>query len=310
MWLDVVLWVLLALAVVGLVALVVRKLPVLKAIDPDALAELQQRQVKRSLVEGRIRRRINNLGTALLPMFVRLKSPLVKVAARVREFEEQATQEIAHRKSKEFTVAELLARGREALAAHDTAAAEQAFLEALRQSPYEPKAYEGLGETYLDMPDYEQAGEVYRFLIKRSPSAGSYLGLARVAAGQGNLDEARQAYLDSVERENAVAPRLEFARVLQELGDSGSAQEQVQAARELEPSNPKILDFFIELSIVNGRPLEAQQAIDALREVNPDNQKIPDFVQAVRELTRKLKPKRASSSRRASTFGLPVRGEK
>lgn len=314
MVLDIALWVLASLAVVGLGGLVVRKLPVLKAIDTAAFSELKQRQVKRALVESRLRRRfagwLRDGARFAKPTLDTVGAPLVRLGVRLRAFEEHATAELAHRRSKAFTDHELLERGRAALAAGEVEGAERAFVEILRHNPHDRRAYDGLGELYLGERDYEQAGEVYRYLTKRDATPAAYLGLARVAAGQGNLVAARDAYNKSLQLEDTVAPRLEFAHVLHELGDPVGAQKQVAAARKLESANPKILDFYIELSIVNGRPIEAQQALDALREVNPDNQKIPDFAQAVRELVRAQKPKRPVAGRRAASFGLPVRGDK
>ncbi len=310
MSLDIVLWVLAALAMVGLAGLVARKLPVVKSIDTSALVELKQRQVKRALVESRLRRRFARWLRAGVSATKPTLAPLTKLGARLRAFEERAVAELAHRRSKAFTAHELLERGRAALASGEIEAAEQAFLEVLRHDAHDPRAYDGLGELYLGERDYEQAQEVYKFLAKRAPSSAAYLGLARVAAGQGQSVEARAAYTKSLGLGDTVAARLEFARVLHGLGDTIGAQDQLAAARALEPANPKILDFYIELSIVNGRLSEAQAALDTLREVNPDNQKIPDFVQAVRELARTQKPKRTATSRRATNFGLPVRGSK
>jgi len=152
-------------------------------------------------------------------------------------------------------------------------------------------AYIGLGEVYLGNREYEQAKEVFEYLVGRGLPA-AHLGLARSAAGQGQLELARAEYQLALEEDNALQPQLELAHVLQELGDPGEAFQHLREARRLEPRNPKLLDFYIELSIVNGQPIEAQSALDTLREVNPDNQKIPEFSQAIRQLADKLKVKR------------------
>lgn len=314
MLIDGILWVLLALALVGLAVLLVRKLPVLKAIDTTALAELKLRRVKRSIVESRLRRKLTDwrkaTTTVVQPLFSHVVRPVVLLGGKLHQFEEWATAELRQRRSSAYTTHELLGQAQAAVEADEHHDAERTFLEVLRQNPLDLRAYEGLGELYLAQRDYEQAGEVYQFLVKRAGTAAAYLGLGRVAAGQGKLVEAQVAYRRSLELEDSVASRLECARVLHELGDPRSAWEQASAALTLEPTNPKILDFFIELSIVNGRVPEAQSALDTLRQVNPDNQKISEFARDIRELAHKVKPKRTTGARKSESFGLPVRGGK
>lgn len=314
MLLDIVLWVLFVFSVAGLVALVVRKLPVLKAIDLTQVNEVRLKEVKRVLVQGRLQRALARWLAAtaeqLKPATEKIKRPFAALGKRTRAFEERAVQQLTKQAVAEHTPLQLLEQASAARAAGKPEAAERLLVELLRHDTRNLAAYASLAELYLGERDYEQAGEVFQFLVERTGSARAHLGAARVAAGQGNLPAAIAAYTKALEVEDAVAPRLEFARVLMEEGSLAAAFEQVAVARRLEPSNPKILDFYIELSIVNGRPLEAQSALDALREVNPDNQKIPELTQAVRQLAQKLKPKpKAANSRKSASFGVSLKGK-
>lgn len=310
MVLDIVLGILLGAALAGLLGLVIRKLPIVRLTDPSRVAELKQSAVKQNLLEARLRRRLKDILQAL----IRRVAPLGRFyhyvlkswTGRWQALEGKMEREVSERTSLKATQAELVAKAHSALEAEDFAQAEALYLKAVQRNPKAIELYEGLGRVYLAARDYEQAREVFEYLADKGDATVSQLGLARVASGQGNLEEAQAQYLKSLALTNAVQPHLELAHILSDLGKPAEAWEHVRAAKELEPNNPKILDFYIELSIVNGHPMEAQQALDALREVNPDNQKIPEFSRDIRRLALKLKAKTQKSVRRSSNFGLPT----
>ncbi len=307
---EALLWALLVLGLLALLGLVVRKLPVLRVIDTSKVEGLSQRLVKLKLVELRLRRKLQ-----VAAQFLGRKFGLSQELAQggfqgVRGLFHQAAAKLERRLDRHTnqakTPAELLAEAEGALKAGHSAEAERAYLEVIRHEPHSLPAYVGLGEVYLGSREYEQAKEVFEYLVGRGlPSA--HLGLARSAAGQGQLELARSEYQLALAQGNALQPQLELARVLQALGDPAEAFQHLREAYVLEPRNPKLLDFYIELSIVNGQPIEAQAALDTMREVNPDNQKIPELALAVRQLADKLKVKRPRAGTRATTLGLSTR---
>ena len=306
---DVLLFGLLFLAVFGLAGLVWRKLPVLKLTNPSQVAGAHAKEVKRQLVELRLKRQLVELGkwlrVKLSPLLARVQN--MNWGARWRALEASVSERLRARAPEVRTLEDFLAQADEQLSGGELAVAEQSYLEALRLEPHCLPAYQGLGDVYLEARDYEQAREVYEYLVRRGSAQVSALGLARVASGQGKLEEARGQYLASLSISTAVQPRLELARILRELGRLGEAIEQVKEARAFEPNNPKILDIFIELSILNGQPEQAQEALGVLRQVNPENNKIAGFVEAIRALSTKLTPRtRAVRRSRATNFGVKV----
>jgi len=62
---DVLLWVLLALGLLALLGLVIRKLPVVRVIDTSKVEGLAQRLVKLQLVEQRLRRKLTGVAQFL-----------------------------------------------------------------------------------------------------------------------------------------------------------------------------------------------------------------------------------------------------
>jgi tetratricopeptide (TPR) repeat protein len=308
MVIDALLWILLALSVVGLLGLLIRKVPVLRVIDTSKLNSVSQNLLKLRLLEQRLvrklratweqaGRRLPAVGSSFGGALEKFKASFERVTTRVERKLERHTTPIQ-------TTPDIMAQAEAALKAGNYEKAEAQYLEALRHDAHSLAAYEGLGMVYLDSREYEQAREVFEYLVGRGMS-GAHLGLARASSGQGQLEVAKQEYQLALGHLKAAQPMIELAQVLQELGNPEEAFTQLKEARALEPRNPKLLDFYIELSIVNGQPIEAQSALDALREVNPENQKIPEFAQAVRKLTQKLKVKRPGPASRTTSFGLP-----
>ncbi len=50
--------------------------------------------------------------------------------------------------------------------------------------------------------------------------------------------------------------------------------ENIKKALDIEPDNPKLLDFLLDLSIIMGDKELANKTLNRLIEVNPDNKKI------------------------------------
>ncbi len=311
--LDGILLVFFTLAFLGLVGLLLHKLPILKVIDVSQVDNLKQQQVKHELVDARLKRKLTrwgkNLKKYLSPLIFWERKIFVWFYSQADRWEKSIEQKIVVQTAPE-KLAAALAKAQSLRVNGKLKEAENIYLQFISQHPGRLDAYEGLAEIYLDQRDYEEAREVYEYLANKGEVRESSLGLARVASGQGLLDEAKSQYLSSLTVINAIQPHLELAQIYNQLGNTAEALRHLDEARKLEPNNPKILDFYIELSIVNGQPIEAQAALDVLKEANPDNQKIAGFARTIRDLAQKLKPKKAISINKVSSFGLTIKGRK
>ena len=118
------------------------------------------------------------------------------------------------------------------------------------------------------------------------------MGLARALAGQGQLELAKNEYLQCIEA-GMVSSQIffELAQLYKDLSQAPQAFEAVSEARKIESGNPRILDFFIEISILNGRQTDAQSGLDDLRKANPENKKIAQFDKQIIDLVSKTKTK-------------------
>ena len=72
-------------------------------------------------------------------------------------------------------------------------------------------------------------------------------------------------------------------------GDVKKAFEYFSKAKDLNPNNPKYLDFYIEAAIAKEDYYEAEQGLARLQQVNPENQKIPLFAERIKDGRNKAK---------------------
>ncbi len=122
---------------------------------------------------------------------------------------------------------------------------EQKYLEILSLDPKNIEAYEGLGEYYLNVGNYEYAKEIYMYLVKLDPRKIDY-------------------YLD-------------LYLCFEKLDDLEGGFKILEKAYKIEPKNPKIIDKLINVSIIrNDKPIAKKYLIE-LEEVNPDNAKISEY---------------------------------
>lgn len=313
MALDSILVFLIVGGIIALVVLVIRKIPILRITNPGEVGKFEQQQVRYQLVLNRLKRQLAKYKQRLVALWskpVNSKiTPEKSITHKLSELEEFLKKTIAERTSPQKTMADYLAQAEEATKQEKYNEAESAYLEVIRLDPHQLSAYQGLGEVYLDQRDFEAAREVYEFLLKHGRAATSSLGLARVASGQGRLEEARDEYIGALQLTSIAQPRMELAQILCQMGDYTEALKYLKEAKKIEPQNPKILDFYIEVSILNGQLNQAEEGLESLRQANPDNQKIAEFAREIRKLEQKQKPKTKRTVRSgngSTSFGLPT----
>ena len=303
MTIDTLLGVMFVFGWVGLVALLVRKIPVLKAIDTSKLATIKQQAVKRGLLEARLVRSLYAWGRFIksrtTPSWL-IGKPNSWVASW-QNLEDKVKGVIADYSSPDVALADWSVQASQAITRKRWLVAEQWYLKMIQQDPHCLIAYEGLGKIYLEQGEYEQACEVYEFLASRGQFETALAGLVKALKGQGRLSECALKYQELISRVTAIQPRLDLATLFSGMGNNSAAMAIVKHTLAREPNNPKVLDFFIELSIVDKQPIEAQTALDILRQVNPDNKKIPELAKAIEKLVRQTKPKAVMLRRKAKT---------
>ncbi len=135
----------------------------------------------------------------------------------------------------------------------ETVQAEKRYIEIISHHPKHVKAYEGLGNLYLQNRQYDQARETLLFTLRLSPEDPSV--------------------------------RLSLAELEEKTGDGRAVVEHLRAAVELRSNNPRFIDRYTEAALSAKMLDDAKKGIDRLKEANPENQKIAEFEERYKALT-------------------------
>lgn len=240
------------LAALGVMTtIVVRKFPALRTLPSQFAADDPHAAVKTELIARRLRRK---LGTAAKqvdevarPVFARIQALLTMLVRRI----EQLEREYRHRAkalvltSDDATAQRIDELLEEAMALRrddDLVHAEQHYIEAISLSPTNVRAFQGLGELYLEQKEYAQAEETLLHTLK--------------------LDSHNDGVL------------LDLANVHRAAGDIPAALRRCQQAVDIHPNDPKNLNALLEVSIIAVDRSLAERTLEQLELVNPENQKL------------------------------------
>jgi len=262
---EITLIVVIALSIILIGWLALRKLPQIRVVDPGSSKEAKTKELKYAILKQRVERlggeRLAGLQRDVLsPLGGKIQDSFRRVAGKLTAIERR----YADRQKSGITTAhnpEIL-RGlvREAETLVDEGhydAAEKKLIEVVSHDPKNIPAYEHLGRLYLLNKDYAGARETFNFLLRLSPKDASVCAaLGEVAEAEGRLAEALASY---------------------------------KLALDISPNNPKYIDFYLDTAILTGDVHEATTTLDHLREVNPENAKIADFEERINELRDKKK---------------------
>lgn len=236
-------------AIAAIAVVVVRKFPQLASMNIEQSPAEKLKRVKEKIVVKRMLRQIQVAKKKIVAPenWARVKYVVRDAYQKLKLLEEKYKVHTSEGK-----IQLLLKRGRGALA-DDLELAEQCFLDVITLDPRNLESYEALLHIYLGKKQVQEAIELLDFLVKLNPaSSGRYL--------------------------------FEVAGALLRAEDSAGAWQYAVQAISFEPTNPKYLDFLIELAILEEHKREGEKYLEKLREVNPENGKIEDFERRLGEL--------------------------
>lgn len=148
----------------------------------------------------------------------------------------------------------------------DYRGAAKRFTQALAQDPGNADAYYNLAATYHRLGKLNgqesyltQAESFYNQCLDRDPNhTDCYRGLAVLLAETGRSDAAFRLLEGWVARAPALADaKIELARLNQEFGERGRAEEYLLGALKLEPNNPRALTALGNIREQEGQYLQA-----------------------------------------------------
>lgn len=250
-------------ALITMLVMYARKFPKLAALDLEAMSVHRQLARKSTLVQERLRRKLDVAKQSLRAFFTPILGVLRQLFRGVLEYVQAL--EIRYRAAAKATtkngeqaapqqdsIVKLLQEAQALSEEEKYPEAEKKYIAAIAIDTRSVDAYRGLATLYVAMNDLPHAIATLQFLEQLDPKDEStYLELGELYKKAGKYEEALDAF------EQALA---------------------------LNPNNPKNLDPFIEVAILNGLKYKAQSTLNKLKEVNPENQKLQKYQEEIDQL--------------------------
>lgn len=260
--LDIILLVLAAVGFLGILFVIIRKFPEIASInieilesdksEKERLEKIKEEVFIKRLVEARIR-----LAKFLMRVFRPIGGRIVEffksLGKKFKETERKYKRAVENIPKEEIfiKIKGLIGEAEGLVKNAQYELAEKYYLEALSLDFKNIDVYDGLAWLYVERKQYKEAREALEFILKLNPNySDAYYGLAEIAKREERIDEA-----------------VEFAK----------------KAVELSSSNPKYLDFLIEMCIMGKRAELAKSALEQFKMVNPENNKIAEFEARIKE---------------------------
>ncbi len=285
--------ILISLSFVGII--IFRKFPLLANINLKKLQAEKQAEVKYNLLEKRFKRDFKFI-TKLFQSSVWRKicdwsskfyHSVILLEKKYKE-EQQLKKTIRMSlKEKQEKINEKFNLAHELIQEEKYSQAEKTYLEIIAIDPNNENAYLGLAKIYSKQKDFEHAKELYDHVLKKDrKSSRAFSGLGNLEAETGNWERAKTNYQKSIELSNKKNAEhyLDLAEAEYNLSNPGRALTAVRKASELEPNNPKYLDFLIDAAIINKNKILALDTFNKLKNINPDNQKLAEFKKRIQEM--------------------------
>ncbi len=276
-----------------MLATIISKLPQLARVNVGQEKDKKIAQVKDALLEQRLKRRFSGVAVFfknkfLSKFFNGLKNVYHKTMALEKKYKgDKSVKKMLRLESgaKEKELNNKIVDADELVKQENLEEAEKIYLEVAAVEPKNAKAFLGLAKIYLKRKDFEHARELYSYVLKLDKQTDRALkGLGNVAAGEGNWEEAKHKFEESLESNEHPGYYLELAEAEYNLGNPGKALTSIRRASEIEPNNPKYLDFLIDAAIINKNKILALDAFNKLKKINPDNNKLDEFKKRIQEM--------------------------
>ncbi len=281
---DIIPLIIILVCLTGIIIIYVKKIPYVSTIDIQQLPKEQQADVKKSLIEKRVEDKIKNLAVKIKNLF----SPAVKfsvkyyqlIRGKIKKVEEEYKQKHLFLVKNQPQVAkqkiqDLLENGEKFIKEENLAEAEKKFIEIISLDPDNIDAYQNLGELYLKQKDFKHAEETFKHVLK--------LIIRSQRWWQGFRKNDKIVSASNINSQIASV-YLDLGEVYQAMEDNEKALENYKKAAEIEPNNPRNLDFLIKIAIILNKKKIAQKFLQDLKKVNPNNEKIKEFEIQLKEL--------------------------
>jgi tetratricopeptide (TPR) repeat protein len=151
--------------------------------------------------------------------------------------------------------------------------AEKKYLSIIKNDHKNVKAYQGLGDIYLEQGEYAGAVEVFQKVSQLDPTndiAFNNLGMALMQTKK--YEEAVHAYEHSVALNSNISHRfINLALAAEKAGDTKKQISALEKAVSLEPEKSEYLEALANTAISAGDTSAAKDALEKIIALDPDN---------------------------------------
>ncbi len=288
MWI-ILLLVIIAICLVWLLFIIFKKMPEVSNLDIASMQADKQGRARVKILEAKLSRRGQKINTGLgkvaAPIFGLIGSRLKRFKATVVVWEEKYKQKPKKERAHPKTLDELFVEIDELVAKEDLAGAEKKAIEVIARNKKNVRAYEVLGNIYFASQSWDQAEEIYKYLIKLSLLGDKKKSRTADLIKSQKLEDLETSFLGVIE----VDPKI--AIYYYRLGEVFESNERWDKALDsflksstVEPNNPKYLDKIIELAIKVGDSGLAKKTYRHLKKINPENSKVEEYKEELDKL--------------------------
>jgi tetratricopeptide (TPR) repeat protein len=290
----IVLFVIIVICVLIIGYIVISKFPQLSLVETSSSSDDKQDGLKKALLEQRLKRQFSGgfkiLFSILKPIGNKIVDWFEHIVTNFKKKEEEYRHKLLHADfkeevDKEQKISKLLISAQELLLDKKTKEAEERYIDILKVDPQNKEAYMKLARLYWEQKDYDHAIELYKYMLKIMEDGKIYSNLGAIAEERGNLKEAEDNYLSALDSNDDVDEvYFNLAKLYSEQEDLSKSLDMIQKSIEIQPSNPKYLDFLLQIAILVQDKKLASETWQTLANVNPENQKLEEYKELVDEL--------------------------
>lgn len=287
-WYETSLLILSFILLIPIAVVFIRHFPQISAIETKHIPEEKQQQVKVIMAEQRLYRKLKrwfeSLAKIFQPLFSLLKTLFSSWQEKLKELEkkykiEALTIKAVTDKGKESLqnkINILLKQAWELADSENYDKAESIFIQIIELEPKSIEAFEGLGKIYYEEKKFDEAREVYNYILKilRDQTVEA-VQIGKFAPEAGREDKQKTT--------NSLKANIYFqlAEVYLAAGNLDKSQIEYERALDLEKNNPKYLDALIDICIMKKDKIKAQDLLIKLKSVNPDNKKLSELEEKI-----------------------------
>lgn len=272
--------------------MVFKRLPDLRALDTSSIPEEKQEATRTKILEAKFSRTSaemsKKIGAAVTPFRESFVSRFRELKDKVSRLEETYKSEAAKKKQKRPpTINELFVLAKDLIDRDDFPGGEKALIEIISRDNKNVAAYEMLGDLYFDNRSYDQAEEIYKYLLKlytlKNKKSKKQLDALNLSSDE--MQQLETDFLADLDIDPKVATYYDdLGELYEATGKVDKGLEAYLKATAIEPSNPKYLNRLIDFSIKAGDKTLAKKTFNRLKQINPENAKLGELYEAIEKM--------------------------